>query len=434
VNLLAIGGSDPSSGAGIQSNIKAASVLGANCFTVVTAITSQNSQKFSDVEPVTPKSIEKQLDSILSDFRVDAITIGMVYDSKIIESIYHRLNKLKIPIIVDPVIKSTTGGVLLKKSAFSAFKRFLVPLALVITPNVYEAETLSGIRIKKYNDLNRVAKKIASLGAKNVVITGHEFEKNKIGDFVYDGIKSHSVFSGKIPGMFHGSGCNFAIALSYAIAQKNKPGDAVEFAKKFTYESIKSSQGLGHGIKITSPREDMIKTELAAVIQKFTTLDGVNSLIPEVQTNFVYAKPNSKSLNDIVGVSGRIVKAGKDTVIAGRLEYGGSRHVGTAMLTVQKKFPQIRSAANIKFDERLVKKLQNAKYKVLSYDRSKEPRRIKLKENSTISWGIHNAIKNHKTAPDAVYHKGDVGKEPMIIVFGKHPNEVMVKISKLLDA
>jgi hydroxymethylpyrimidine/phosphomethylpyrimidine kinase len=431
VNILSIGGSDPSSGAGIQADIKAATALGANCFSVITAVTSQNSVKFVGVEPVSPNAVEQQLSSILSDFEIDAINIGMVYDSKTIAKVHSKLKSLRIPITVDPVIKSTTSGNLLEKSAFSSFVRLLVPLARVITPNVKEAEILTGMKITSGDDLERAARKLSHLGAKCVVITGHKFIKNKISEFVYEKGKQYSVSGKKINTETHGSGCNFAIALSYSLAQGKSVLESVKFAKEFALQAIKFSQPLGHGIKITSPKKDAIKAELGAAISKFQNLEGVYSLIPEVQTNFVFSKHNAKSINDIVGVSGRIVKAGKRVIVAGDLEYGGSRHVASAVLTMQKKFPQIRSALNVKFDDKLIKKFQKDSV-VASYDRTKEPTKSKLKENSSIVWGIQEAIKNFKQPPDIIYHRGDVGKEPMIIVFGKNPNDVLRKISKIL--
>ena len=135
MNILSIGGSDPSSGAGIQSDIRVFSKLGAHTLTVITAITSQNTSKFGTVEPVSPKMLKKQLESLFSDFKIDGIKIGMVYNSKIIKVIHQQLNKLKIPIVVDPVIKSTTGGNLIEHNAKKDFQKYIIPLATIITPN-----------------------------------------------------------------------------------------------------------------------------------------------------------------------------------------------------------------------------------------------------------------------------------------------------------
>ena len=430
MNVLSIGGSDPSSGAGIQGDIRIASALGVNCFSVITAITSQNSTKFSDIETISPRMIERQMDSIFSDFKVDVVIIGMVYDSDTIQIIHTKLSGKKIPIILDPVIESTTGGMLLKKSALGSFRRLLIPLCFVITPNVLEAEILSGTRITKKSDLTKAARKLSSLGAKKIIITGHKFVKNKISDFVYENGKAHNISDNKINYKTHGSGCTFAFALGYAVAS-NTFSDAVKFAKKFTYQSIENSQGLGHGIKMTNPK-DKIRKDLSSAIIEFENLRNSYRFIPECQTNFVYSKQNPKSVSDVLGVSGRIVKAGRRLVIAGDLEYGGSRHVATAVLTMQKKFPKIRSAINIRYDQKIIEKFQKTKNRILSYNRADEPAKTKNKENSSILWGIESAIKDSKSAPDIIYHMGDVGKEPMIIIFGENPKQVVTKISNIL--
>ena len=169
MNILSIGGSDPSSGAGIQSDIRVFSILGAHTLTVITAITSQNTSKFGMVEPVSPKILQKQLESVFSDFKIDGIKIGMVYNSKIIKVIHQQLKKLKIPIVVDPVIRSTTGGSLIKNSAKRDFQKYIIPLATIITPNKNEAELLAKIKISTKNTPEKIAKEIQKMGAKNVI-------------------------------------------------------------------------------------------------------------------------------------------------------------------------------------------------------------------------------------------------------------------------
>jgi hydroxymethylpyrimidine/phosphomethylpyrimidine kinase len=433
MNILSIGGSDPSSGAGIQSDIRAASALGANCFTIVTAITAQNSSEFSYVEPVSKKSITAQLDSVFSDFHIDVITIGMVHNSKTIEKIYSKLKDKKMPIILDPVMKSTTGGRLLKKSAMCSLKN-LASISHIITPNVEEAEVLSGVKIRRNADLARAARSISSLGAKSVIITGHQFIKNAISDFVYKNGKYYSIPGKKIPGHNHGSGCNHAIALAYCVAKKQTLRESASFAKQFAHDAIISSKKLGHGIRITNPVGDKTKSKLEDAIREFRNMEGISTLIPECQTNFVFAKERAKLPRDVAGVLGRLVRVGDQVVVAGDVEYGASKHVAAAVLAMHKKFPQTRSAINIKYDENLLRKFAKTKQRIASYDRKTEPRAIKLKENSSINWGITSAIKNSTAPPDVIYHKGDFGKEPMMMVFGKDPRQVVSKIAKILGA
>ena len=164
MNLLSIGGSDPSSGAGIQSDVKTFDMLNSYGLTVITAITGQNTSNFGMIQPVSKKILKNQLELLISDFKIDGIKIGMVYNSEIIKTIHSELKNKKIPIVLDPVIKSTTGGLLIEKTAIKDFKKFLIPLATIITPNKFEAEFLSQIKINSKKSLLKAAQKIQKMG------------------------------------------------------------------------------------------------------------------------------------------------------------------------------------------------------------------------------------------------------------------------------
>ena len=181
MNVLSIGGSDPSSGAGIQSDVKTFENHDVYGFTVITAITSQNTKKISKIAPISAKDIRAQLESVLSDFQIDAIKIGMVYDSSIIKIVNTMIKNQKCPIVVDPIIESTTKKILLKKSAINNYKKYIIPLATIITPNKKEAKILSGT--SKAED---AAKELQKLGAKNVIITGFRESEKEIEDFVME--------------------------------------------------------------------------------------------------------------------------------------------------------------------------------------------------------------------------------------------------------
>jgi len=423
MNILSIGGSDPSSGAGIQSDIKTFSNYDVYGFTVVTAITSQNTRKVTSVEPVSAKSLMAQIDSILSDFHIDAIKIGMVYNSQIIKVIYSKLRNIKAPIVIDPIIKSTTGTTLLKKSALFDYKKMMVPLADVITPNKYEAEVLSGT-----SNTNKSAKKIQSMGAKCVIITSTTSSNSQISDFVLEENREYVISGKKIPIRNHGSGCNYSASIAVSLAKGNTIRYAVKAAKDYVYQSIKNSKNIGKGVHITHKNTSNGMRELSDSINHFKQIKNIYKVIPECQTNFVFAKKNPKIIKDVLGISGRLVKSGKDVVTAGEIVYGGSQHVGTAVIQVNKKFPDIRSGLNIKYDPNIIAKAKKSKFTVLSYDRSKEPKKSKQKENSSISWGISNTL--NAKSPDIIYHRGDVGKEPMILIFGNNPGDVIRKVSK----
>ena len=424
MNILSIGGSDTSSGAGIQSDIKRFSNNGFYPFTVITAITSQNTKKITSIEPVSKRSLELQMESVLSDFHIDAVKIGMVFNTQIIKAIHSKLKNSKFPIVVDPIIKSTTGRLLLKKNALPDYRKMIIPLADVITPNRYESKILTGI-----TDARKAAKKIQSMGAKNVIITGFTESNNKIYDFILEPNNQYKISGKKLPIVNHGSGCDYSASMTESLAKGLPISKAVKIAKKFVYQSIKNSINIGKGINITHQEIPKDALSLHNSIDEFRQIKNIHRVIPECQTNFVFAKTNPKTINDVLGISGRLVKTGKEIEIAGQIVYGGSQHVASAVIEVNKKFPEILSCINIKYDKKIILKSKKIGFTVLNYDRSKEPKMVKMKENSSITWGISSILKTN--CPDIVYHKGDFGKEPMILIFGETPNDVIRKVSKL---
>ncbi|MGI9566485.1 MAG: bifunctional hydroxymethylpyrimidine kinase/phosphomethylpyrimidine kinase [Nitrosopumilus sp.] len=431
MNLLSIGGSDPSGGAGIQSDVATFGSHGVHWLTIITAITSQNTLSFGMVEPVSSKILNDQLESVMSDFKIHGIKIGMVYSSHIIKSIHKKLKDSKIPIVIDPVIKSTTGGMLIEKSAIGDFKKLLIPLATIITPNKYEAEIISKKKVNKENTLEEIAKTIQSMGAKNVAITGIKKKKNQISDFIQEKNKKYFIAGKRISQINHGSGCHYSAAMTFALANHKNIQESAQFAKEFTYKSIKNAELWGKGVPITNSQEkDDINLKLTNAINEFLEIKDIHKVIPECQTNFVYSKEKPESIKDILGISGRIVKTGKEVMTAGELTYGGSKHVATAVLTISKKFPRIRSAINIKYQRSTISKIKDAKFIVSSYDRNKEPANTKS-NHSTVEWGIKKAISNINLEPDIIYHKGDFGKEPMIIIFGVTPEMILKKILRI---
>ena len=424
MNVLSIGGSDPSSGAGIQSDIKTFENHGVYGFTVITAITSQNTKKISKILPISSKIIKSQLESVLSDFQIDSIKIGMMYDSSIIKAVHVMIKNQKCPIVVDPIIESTTKTILLKKSAITDYRKMIIPLATIITPNKRESKILSGC--SKVDD---AARRLQELGARNVIITGYRESEREIEDFVMESDRNYILKGKRIKMINHGSGCNYSASITASLARKKSIHEAANIAKEYVYQSIKNSKDLGKGIKITYKKNSEIQKQLSLSIIDFQNIKDVSKIIPECQTNFVFSKNKPKNIKNVLGISGRLVKSGNNVIQAGDLVFGGSQHVATALIEVSKKFPEIRSAINIKYEPKLITKAKKRKMSVLTYNRKKESKNSKLKENSSISWGVSSCLKSEM--PDMIYHKGDLGKEPMIIVFGNTPTEVIKKIKQI---
>ena len=434
MKILSIGGSDPSSGAGIQGDIKSCESLGAYCLTAVTGVTSQNTREFGAVEPVSARILKEQIGMLFSDFEIDAVKIGMVYSQGIIRAIRDALNGVDIPIILDPVIKSTSGGMLIREDAVPHLKRLLIPISAAITPNKFEAEFLTGIKIRSEKTARMAAEKLQKIGAENVVITGLAIKKGQSTDYVLAGSRGHLISQRKIPGTSHGGGCVHSLALCYCIARKEQMSQAALFAMQFASSSIRDSRKEGSGYIVYAGSGDKIYDELSDEIGKFIGIKNAYKLIPECQTNFVYSKIHPASTKDVLGIQGRIVRSGKKAIMAGRLEYGGSRHVAAAVLAASKKFPVMRAAVNLRFQENIVSKMRKKHLVVLSYNRASEPHDTKNNEGMSVEWGTNTAISSSRMPPDAIFHRGDIGKEPMIIIFGRDPADVTRKVQMIASA
>jgi hydroxymethylpyrimidine kinase / phosphomethylpyrimidine kinase / thiamine-phosphate diphosphorylase len=440
---LTIAGSDSSGGAGIQADMKTMSALGIYSCTVITAITAQNTLNVDHIFPLSADIIKKQIMSVLSDIPIHAIKIGMVYNNEIITAVSDMLKNSKIPIVLDPIISAGTGARLLEQEFLSDFKIKLLPFCDVVTPNIHEAEKLSGIKIKNENDIKNTALKIQKLGAKNVVVKGGHFKNNDkvIVDTILNERGKFALI--KNPRMkiveMHGSGCNFSAALTAFLAMKFPMVIACLMANKYVHNSIVNTVKIGKGIPVNNPISLMYEEscrykvidELANAVDQLTRTKNFEKLIPESQSNIVYAIPNANNINDVAGVNGRIVKAGDRSVPTSGIKFGASKHVASSILEYMKTNQLVRSALNIKNEKRILDKC-NRLFRVTDYERKLEPKTIKNREGRSISWGVSTALSKNPAA-DIIYHTGDIGKEPMIIIFGQNPQEVVDKVKSILD-
>jgi hydroxymethylpyrimidine kinase/phosphomethylpyrimidine kinase len=440
---LTIAGSDSSGGAGIQADMKTMSALGIYSCTVITAITAQNTLNVDHIFPLSADIIKKQIMSVLSDIPIHAIKIGMVYNNEIITAVSDILKNSKIPIVLDPIISAGTGARLLEQEFLSDFKIKLLPFCDVVTPNIHEAEKLSGIKIKNENDIKKTALKIQKLGAKNVVVKGGHFKNNDkvIVDTILNERGKFALI--KNPRMkiveMHGSGCNFSAALTAFLAMKFPMVIACLMANKYVHNSIVNTVKIGKGIPVNNPISLMYEEscrykvidELANAVDQLTRTKNFEKLIPESQSNIVYAIPNANNINEVAGVNGRIVKAGDRSVPTSGIKFGASRHVASSILEYMKTNQLVRSALNIKNEKRILDKC-NRLFRVTHYERKLEPKTIKNREGRSISWGVSTALSKNPDA-DIIYHTGDIGKEPMIIIFGQNPQEVVDKVKSILD-
>lgn len=250
--ILIIAGSDSCGGAGIQADIKTATAHNTYSSTVITALTAQNTKKVEKIINIKKDFLIKQLDTVINDIEFDAIKIGMLSSDIIIKAItdYFRKNLKHIPLILDPVMVATSGDILLEKKAISSLKD-LSSYTYLITPNIDEAEILGNSKIRNLKDMYVVAKKIKSLGCKNVLIKGGHLKnsKNKIFNLLLDENNDYHVFTSKKINIsnIHGTGCSLSSAISCNIAKGMNILTAIKKANKYIYNSIKNSIQIGSG-------------------------------------------------------------------------------------------------------------------------------------------------------------------------------------------
>ena len=246
---LTIAGSDSGGGAGIQADLKTFASLGVFGCSVITSLTAQNTVGVSAIHDPPPEFIARQLDAIFEDIPVDAAKTGMLHTKEAIEAVADRIKRYGIErLVVDPVMIATSGDRLLEEGAVRALIEKLLPLALIITPNLPEAEALSGMRIETPSDAERAAERIRSLGPRYVLIKGGHMEGERAIDLLFDGEGFHRVESERVEkGRLHGTGCVLSAAITAYLAKGFSPLQSVRKAKEYVLSAIKLSFPLGKG-------------------------------------------------------------------------------------------------------------------------------------------------------------------------------------------
>lgn len=247
--VLTIAGSDSGGGAGIQGDIKAMSANGVFALSVITAVTAQNTEEVTNVFELPVSIIAAQLDAVFDDFEIAAVKTGMLSSAAVISTVVRLLKPQQVgQLVVDPVMISKSGQALLKPEAVEALTKDLFPLALLVTPNVHEAQQLSGIEIKTLADARRAAKVIAQFGCRHVLIKGGHLIAERGTDLLYDG-RFFQIYKGEFIDTTHthGTGCTFASAITAQLARGKSVPDAVQAAKTYVTEAIRHSLAIGHG-------------------------------------------------------------------------------------------------------------------------------------------------------------------------------------------
>jgi len=260
---LTIAGSDPSGGAGIQADLKTFAAFGLYGASAITAITVQSTKGVEAVAPLSADLVTAQIEAVAGDLAIHATKVGMLGTSAIVEAVAAAIAELDLPlVVVDPVLVSTNGERLLDDEGVQSLCLELLPRARVVTPNIPEAEALSGLRIASGDDVREAARRIHGMGAAAVVITGGhaqwdsgqgartyaEGSSAQVVDLLFDGREFHEFRVARVDSRHtHGTGCTFASAVAAGLALGVALPDAVARAQEFVAGAIAHAPGIGHG-------------------------------------------------------------------------------------------------------------------------------------------------------------------------------------------
>jgi len=416
--VLIIAGSDPGAGAGLQQDLKVATLLGTYGLTVVTALTVQNSLGVQAVHPVAPEVVDAQLAAVLSDFPVAAVKVGMLATAGIIQVVARRLQEHQPQyLVVDPVLAASSGAALLDPAGITALKEEIFPITHLLTPNVPEAAQLTGLEVSSPALLEDAARRLQKLGPEWVLAKGGHLPGEPV-DVLTDGVNAYHLPGPRLAApQSHGSGCALATACAAGLAQGLSLPEAVNQARALVAQALRWGLPLGHGRGPVNPyapfardlaRYQIINSlrEAGARLQK----EDISPLIPEVMSNLGYAAPYADGPQDVAAFPGRLVRSPQGLLIPAPPAFGASGQLSAVILAALNTHPHLRSAMNIKDFAGLEEMAPLLSLKVAA------------------------ALQPGEPPPDLIPDPGDGGKEPMIYLLGPDPQVVVEKVLALKNA
>ena len=481
--VLTVAGADPSGASGVYRDVATFEALGCAGAAAVTALTAQNTSRFVSAEPVSARMISGQIGAVFEDFEVGAVKVGMVRGGDAASAIRAAMlrgiarqkkrrggRRMDVPVVVDPVVRSTTGGRLLDVRSLGAYRKEIVPLASVVTPNVYELGVLAGSRslaragageagrapAAAEGAVGEAARAVLGMGAGSVIVTGI-LDGGAVRDMVFDGGKDpYPAAAAGLPavrGLLRGSGCTHSAALAALLASGAGLAEAARRAAAIAHRSVSEASRRGAGLPVAAParaapaarlvpepagpvaHDEAAAGRLEAAAASLAAIPGIGRHIPECQTNIAYAPRPAASPDEVLGLDGRIVSTmSGGAIVPGRAALGASRHVAAALVEASRRFPALRAAANMRYDPQTIAAARSLGMAASQYDRAREPEAVKRSEGSSVTWGVRAALRGARRPRDIVYHTGDHGKEPMIVVFGTGPRDVVSKVARIAAA
>ena len=458
---LTIAGSDPTSGAGIQADIRTFDRIGVHPFSAITAITYQNATDFYGFKSLS-EELGKQLDAILNSYPIKYVKIGMIPDNKSLDIIKNTILTHNLIAVLDPVNISSVGKRLSSEGLELEIERGIFPLVTILTPNLDEASYYANMELnnKTIDDLE-VLKKAAeaiikkmyvdqetSKIQKAIIIKSAGKDQNRIFDLVcvsnFEKTKNSLDFKIfekpklSLQGNVHGTGCVFSSAITAYLSLGNSIIVSIEKAETFFNNRFQSYIELPQGGKILdlTLASDKIQVinQIKEIYNHISSDKKFSKIIPEVRMNISGALPNAVNKEGIAGIEGRITIVDGYPKASGEIKFGVSDHTARLILEAKKFDNSINFVLNIKYKSDWITSLQEKTDLILKeIDREHQPKEILTREESTMQWLIKKSIKEIGRIPDIIWDKGSIGKEPMLRLFGKNSKEIIDKLEDIIS-
>jgi hydroxymethylpyrimidine/phosphomethylpyrimidine kinase len=246
---LTIAGSDSSGGAGIQADLKTFSAFGVYGASVITALTAQNTMGVTAIADLDPEFVGAQIDAVLEDLPVAAVKTGMLSRGEVMLVVAERLrSQTKLRVVVDPVMVTANGDLLLQSDAVTLMRDLMLPLAEIITPNLREAEILAGFEVNEPRTMREAARALVRMGARAALVKGGRLRSGEALDVLYDGSSIRELRAPRVAvARAHGTGCTLSAAITAGLARGRKLDEAVTAAKNYVMRALQNHPDIGHG-------------------------------------------------------------------------------------------------------------------------------------------------------------------------------------------
>ena len=458
---LTVAGSDSGGGAGVQADLQTFAAHDVHGTSAVTAVTAQHTRGVESTHVLPTEEVAAQVDAVADDFAVGAVKTGMLATADVVRTAQDRLATLDAPVVVDPVMVATSGDRLLDRAAERAYDDLLADATLA-TPNVDEAEVLADRDVDTVADARDAAHVIRDTGVDAVLVTGghlhdgdgeederDERHEDVVADVLVTDGDVHTFEHPRIAdAATHGSGCTLSAAIAARLARITPTEDAspatdalvesVDAATALLERAVRYHHDVGQGAgsvqHLVDARTAGAITDVGRDVERVVAAlenatPPVAALVPEVGTNVVGAPPHAERVADTVAVDGRLARTHRGVRATGGVRPGASSHVARYLLAAREHHPELRYAANCRYDDGIADALDALDWPVAAYDRSDEP----ADAPGTMDWGADRAYGAADSRPVAVVDRGAHGKEPMTKLATETPDALLDRLTALAE-